>query len=350
LDLRQPKGKEIFCKLISTADVCVENFRPGVMEKLGLGYDTLIEHNQTLVYASASGFGRHSEHAKRPAFDSLLQAAGGLISVTGQRGKDGEGHQYCRVGVSVVDYVSGLNALIGILASLQSKQTGEHGQRVDVSMLATTVALMENHVVRHSVETHNRELSGSVEAFIPEPEGLAHPVVAPFNGYTSRDGIIYIAISNSRIYHVLLKALRGVLQVEVQEGYEEKSEEGGIGLLEGESAEERLARLVRRLHERRFETNEGRMEHANRASLEAALHTILRSRTTEEWEEVLVSAGVPASAVCDVAEVKKRFPDAFVSVSHPLIEGEQVGGVRVVLSSGVRVVLSSGVRVICRQG
>ncbi len=186
------------------------------MDRLGVGYGTLSERNPRLIYASVSGFGQHGEHASRPAFDSLLQAAGGLISVTGpaagpeNAASGAEGT--VRVGVSIVDICSGLHALIAVLAALHYRTlTGRGaskclcfchklwartykgrdfavtGQRVDTSMLAVTANLMESPISRHSY--------GGAD-FLPKPEGLAHPAVAPFDGFQTADGILYIATSN----------------------------------------------------------------------------------------------------------------------------------------------------------
>lgn len=140
----------------------VENFRPGVMDRLGIGYDTLSAQNPGLIYASVSGFGQHGPHASRPAFDSLLQAAGGLISVTGPAAateSDGEasggGGAPVRVGVSIVDICSGLHALIAVLAALHHRTLTGRGQRVDTSMLAVTANLMESPISRY-VYTHRK--------------------------------------------------------------------------------------------------------------------------------------------------------------------------------------------------
>jgi CoA:oxalate CoA-transferase len=149
LDLSKPEGQQIFRRLAGRADVLVENFRPGVMDKLNLGHASLQEANPGLIYATATGFGQTGPHATRPAFDSILQAAGGLISVTGTAPTEQGGGELVRVGASVIDFTAGLNTLAGVLAALyQRSQTGL-GQRVDCSMLATTVGLMENAVARH---------------------------------------------------------------------------------------------------------------------------------------------------------------------------------------------------------
>lgn len=268
VNTRSEPGKRILRALASRSDVLVENFRPGVMEKLGVGYDALKAENPRLIYASVSGFGPHGPHARRPAFDSLLQAAGGLISVTGQ--PDAEGQPPVRVGCSIVDMCSGLHTTIGILAALHQRGEQGLGQRVDTSMLATTAMLMESPVSRHSFG-----------APVPKPEGLAHPVVAPFDGYRTRDGLIYIATSNDARAHIALEA---------------------IGLGELNPTPE-------------YATNTARMQ--RREELKRLIEEKLAAKTTAEWEAELIPAGVPCSAINDIAALKQKFPEIFVTVEHP---------------------------------
>ena len=266
LDLKKPEGVEVFKKLCREADVLVENLLPGVMDRLGVGWEALRADNPRLVYAAVSGFGQTGKNAKRPAFDSLLQAAGGLISVTGPAGGDP-----VRVGVSIVDVTSGLYLLSGILtALLQRERTGE-GVRVDASMMGATVNIMENPVSRHA-------FTGQV----PEPEGLSHPVVSPFSGYRTRDGLIYVAISNTNRYRVFVQAIEKTALAD----------------------------------DPRFRENKDRV--ANDAALRAILEDILTRKTTAEWEELLIPQGVTVSAINNVAQVKERFPEAFVEVDHPV--------------------------------
>ena len=265
LNLKTPEGVEVFKKLCREADVVVENLLPGVMDRLGVGWEVLKAENPGLVYGAVSGFGQTGKNARRPAFDSLLQAAGGLISVTGP--VDGEP---VRVGVSIVDVTSGLYLLSGILTALWSRERTGEGTRVDASMMGATVNIMENPVSRHA-------FTGQV----PEPEGLSHPVVSPFSGYRTRDGLLYVAISNTNRYRVFVEALEKPALAD----------------------------------DSRFRENKDRV--ANDAALRAILEEILTRKTTAEWEELLVPQGVTVSAINDVAQVKERFPEAFVEVDHP---------------------------------
>ncbi len=265
LNLKHPEGVEAFRKLCRRADVLVENFLPGVMDRLGVGWDVLRTENPGLIYGAVSGFGRTGKNAARPAFDSLLQAAGGLISVTGPRGGEP-----VRVGVSIVDVASGLYLLSGILTALLHRERTGEGTRVDASMMGATVNVMENPVARHT-------FTGEA----PAPEGLSHPVVSPFSGYRTRDGLIFVAISNTSRFRVFAQAL-------------------GRPALAADS---------------RFAENRDRV--ANDAALREILESVLAQKTTAEWEEALIPQGVPVSAINDVAQVKERFPEAFVEVDHP---------------------------------
>ncbi|MCY3824494.1 MAG: CoA transferase [Nitrospinae bacterium] len=265
LNLKNPEGVEVFRKLCREADVLVENLLPGVMDRLGVGWEVLRADNPRLVYGAVSGFGQTGKNARRPAFDSLLQAAGGLISVTGP--VDGEP---VRVGVSIIDVTSGLYLLSGILTALLKRERTGEGARVDASMMGATVNIMENPVSRHT-------FTGQV----PVSEGLSHPVVSPFSGYRTRDGLLYVAISNTNRYRVFVEALEKPALAD----------------------------------DPRFRENTDRV--ANDAALRAILEEILTRKTTAEWEELLIPQGVTVSAINDVAQVKERFPEAFVEVDHP---------------------------------
>ena len=265
VNLKNPDGAKVFRRLARSADVVVENYVAGTMDRLGVGWEALRAENPRLIYGAVSGFGHEGPDAKRPAFDSLLQAAGGLISVTGPAGGPP-----VRVGVSIVDIATGLFLLSGILSALWRRERTGEGSRVDASMLAATVNIMENPISRHS-------FTGQV----PGPEGLSHPVVSPFSGYKTSDGLIFVAISNTNRYRVFAEALgRADLATDP-----------------------------------RFAENANRVE--NDGALRKILEDVLKERTTAEWEEVLIPQGVTVSAINDVAQLKERFPEAFVEVDHP---------------------------------
>ncbi len=190
LNLKEEEGKKILKEMVKHFDVIVENFRPGTMEKLGLGYETLKEINPKIVYAASSGFGHTGPYSKRAAYDAVVQAMGGIMSITGQ-----ENGKPTRVGTSVGDINAGMFTAIGILSALyRVKETGK-GQMVDVAMLDSQVAILENAIARHVVTGE-----------IPKPQGNRHPAIVPFETFDTRDGEIMIAAGNDALWAKLCRA------------------------------------------------------------------------------------------------------------------------------------------------
>lgn len=144
LNMKTEEGKAILKELVKKADVLVENFRPGVMDKLGLGYDVLKEVNPRLVYVEISGFGGYGRYSQRPGYDLLAQAMGGMMSLTGPRGGEPT-----RAGTSIGDLTAGINAALGALAALNARTITGRGQKVDVALLDTMVVLLENYMTRY---------------------------------------------------------------------------------------------------------------------------------------------------------------------------------------------------------
>ena len=264
INLKTSDGIELFKKIVEKSDILIENFSPGVMERLGIGWDVLKGINNRLIYGSVTGFSKHSKHSKRPAFDSLIQAASGLVSVTGTKNGD-----LVRVGVSIVDITTGLYLLSAVLLALWKRERDSKGRKIDASMLSAAVNILENPIVRHS-------FSGT----IPEPEGLSHPVVSPFSGYNTKDGRIFIAISNTKRFVLLMDSLE----------------------------------LEELANDPRFIDNESRVK--NDEELRHILEKILIEKTTSEWEKILVPLGVPVSSINNIEDAKREFPEAFVSVLH----------------------------------
>ncbi len=161
LNLKSAEGKEIFRKLAREADVVIENYRPGVMDKLGLGYDELKKINPRLIYAAVSGFGSYGRYSKRPGYDIISQAMGGLMSVTGH-----PGNGPTRVGSAISDVLGGMNLTIGILAALQARHNTGVGQRVDVALIDSVVASLENAYQRYEVSGQNPVRIGNAYASI----------------------------------------------------------------------------------------------------------------------------------------------------------------------------------------
>ena len=191
LDLKSSKDKLIFDGLIKNADILLENYKPGTMEKLGYGYKSLTKKYPNLIYASCSGFGQTGPWASKPAYDMIVQGMGGLMSVTGH-----EGQEPVRVGTSIGDITAGLFTTIGILASLIDKNKHGNGQAVDVSMLDCQIAILENAIARYYATGES-----------PPPGGSRHPAIAPFECYRCRDGYIVMACGNNIMFERMCRAI-----------------------------------------------------------------------------------------------------------------------------------------------
>jgi len=181
LNLKHEEGAALFRSLVPKFDVVVENFRPGVMEKLGLGYESLRELNPRLIYAASSGFGHSGPDSQKPAYDILVQALGGLMSITGWPDS-----APTRVGVSIGDITAALFTAIGIVSALyQREQTGV-GQKIDVAMLDCQVAILENAIARFQVEGEN-----------PKPLGNRHPTITPFQVFPTSNDFVVVAVATT---------------------------------------------------------------------------------------------------------------------------------------------------------
>jgi CoA:oxalate CoA-transferase len=251
LELSDPADREIFEKLLSRADVLVENYRAGVMEKLGYGWETLHARHPRLIYAAASGFGHTGPYAERPAYDLVVQGMGGLMSLTGQPGSGPT-----RVGTSIGDIAAGLFTAVGVNAALYHRQITGEGTKIDVAMLDCQVALLENAIARYVA-------TGQV----PGPLGSRHPSITPFEAFASADGHLVIAAGNDGLFRKLCDVL----------GRPELAEEP------------------------RFCSNEARSGNAD--ALKIAIEGVLRERTRADWLAALEAAGVPCGPINDVAEV-----------------------------------------------
>jgi crotonobetainyl-CoA:carnitine CoA-transferase CaiB-like acyl-CoA transferase len=247
LDLRQAAGLARARQLIAQADVLVENFRPGVMERLGLGYEDLRTAHPALVYCSITGFGVGAG-AALPGYDLLVQALGGLMSITGER--DGEPQ---KVGVALVDVICGLFASVGILAAVRHRERTGEGQRVEVDLLSSLLAALVNQGSAYT-------LAGVVGGRM----GNAHPSIAPYELLATADGDLVLAVGNDKQFRALC------------------AEAGDPALADDE----------------RFATNAARVEH--RDALRARLVELLAARPAHAWVAALSAAGVPAGEVNDV--------------------------------------------------
>lgn len=252
LNLKNPEAVGVAKRLIQGADVVIENYRKGVMDKLGLGYDALSKENPGLIYCEISGFGRTGPYADRGGFDLIAQGMSGLMSITGE----GPGRPPCKVGAPVSDITAGLLAAMGVSAAYAHKlKTGE-GQRVDTSLFEAAIT----HTYWQSAITFATNAP-------PGPMGSAHPLNGPYQAFETLDGWITIGAANQNNWLRLVDAL-------------EKPD---------------LA------DDPRFATNEDRM--ANLSDLEAALTPMFKTRTSEDWLARLEAAGLPAGPVFDIAEM-----------------------------------------------
>ena len=284
LNLKSPRGKELFLELVKGSDVLVENFRPGTMEKLGLDYESLKKHRPSLLYAACSGFGQTGPYAMRGAYDMIIQGMGGIISITGEPDRPP-----VRVGTSIGDITSALFTAIGILSALRYRdQTGE-GQLIDVGMLDCQVAILENAMVRYFS-------TGD----IPRPLGRRHPAITPFEVFESADGYVVIAIGNNELWRKFCEHV------------------GRPGLIDDE----------------RFHTNALRTE--NHESLFPILAEIMCHRTTDAWVEALEAIGVPCGPVNTVDKVANDpqvlAREMIAEVEHDTTGTVQVPGIPIKLS------------------
>lgn len=251
LDLKSPEDRKIFESLLQTADVLVENFRPGTMDRLGYGWEALHARFPRLVFTSVSGFGQTGPYSKRPAYDMVVQAMGGIMSLTGHPGAPPT-----RVGVSIGDLGAGLYAAVGTQAALlQRSRTGE-GDRVDVAMLDCQVALLENAISRMQVDGR-----------APGPIGSRHPSITPFDVFSASDGWFVIAAGNDGLFQHLCATL-------------------DLPALQTDP---------------RFATNPLRC--VNHEALKELLELRLRSAPCAHWQELLMRNNIPTGAYNDLAAV-----------------------------------------------
>ena len=191
LNLKVEQDKKIFENILSKADILVENFKPGTLEKWGFGWKQISEKYPKLIYASASGFGQTGPLKELPAYDMVVQGMGGLMSVTGQPNSEPT-----RVGTSIGDITAGLFTAIGINAALYDRQKTGKGMYIDVSMLDCQIAILENAIARYLSKNE-----------IPKPMGSRHPSIAPFEAFKTKDSYIIIAAGNDKLFESLCNAL-----------------------------------------------------------------------------------------------------------------------------------------------
>jgi crotonobetainyl-CoA:carnitine CoA-transferase CaiB-like acyl-CoA transferase len=281
LDFKHAEGRAILDRLIARADVLVENFRPGTLGKLGLDYESLAEKHPRLVYASVSGFGQTGPRSKEPGYDAVIQAEGGLMSITGAA----DGPPF-RLGVAIADIVSGMFAAYGVVTALFARERTGRGQMVDVAMLDACAALL-------TYQAGNYFASGRV----PSRLGNRHPSIVPYETFAASDGDFVLAVGNDELWRRFCDV---------------------AGLDLGD----------------RFATNRQRV--ADYDDLRPIVADRLRTRTRRHWIERLTAAGVPCGSVRNLEEV---FDDPQLAARHMVTELEHatIGPTRVV---GVPIKLS----------
>ena len=269
LDLKHPAGKAALMRLATDADVVVENFRPDVKDRLGIGYAAMQAVNPRLVYASISGFGEDGPYRMRPGFDQIAQGMGGLMSVTGAPGGGP-----MRVGIPVADLTAGLFAAQGILTALLEREASGQGQWVQVSLLAAQIAMMDFQAARYLMEGE-----------VPGQAGNNHPTSIPTGVFATVDGYVNIAASGNPIWARLARAL-------------------GLDAL---------------LDDPRFAAGAARSEH--RDALNAAIEGVTRTGTSAHWVEALAAAEVPCGPVYSMDQVfadpQVRHLGMAPTVQHP---------------------------------
>lgn len=250
LDLKSKDDRAIFDRLLARADVLLENYRPGVMERLGYAWEDLHARFPRLIYGAVSGFGHTGPDALKPAYDMVVQARGGVMSITGEKDREP-----VRVGASIGDIVAGMYLVQGILAALIDLEKTETGQKVDVAMLDSQLALLEHAIAITSVTGEP-----------PRPSGARHPSITPFETFHASDGLFVIAAGNDTLFAKLCEALRLPLA-----------------------------------DDPRFATNPERCTHAR--LLKRLIEAVTIDKPAAHWIELLTAAGIPTGPIQNVAEV-----------------------------------------------
>lgn len=269
LDLATEEGKAVFLRMAQTADVVIENYRHGVMERLGLGHELLRALNPKLVYCSITGFGRTGPRRDAPATDIYMQAFAGLMGITGE-----PGGSPMRIGVSICDLTTGVFAAYGVLAALQARAQSGHGQLVDTSLLEGQMAYL-SYLITSFYSTGK----------VPGPQGAGHPSIVPYQAFQTRDGWVALASFNDRLW---------------------QRAAAGLGLPE-------LAL------DPRFDTNPRRLE--RKAELTAILAERFATKTTDEWVAIMEQRDVPLAPVNTidrlVADPQVEAREMVQTIDHP---------------------------------
>lgn len=279
LNLKSEAGKEIFRKLAAQADIVVENYRPGVMDRLGLGYDALKEINPRLIYAAVSGFGYYGPYSKRPGYDILAQAMGGMMAITGPKGGEPT-----RAGSALGDILGGLHLMIGILSAVNARNITGRGQRVDVSLMDSIIAATENTAIKY--------LESGV---IPSRMGNRYASVSPYDSFRCKDGVVIIACGNQHLYEKMCLEILNRPDM---------------------------------ITDPRFLDMPGRLE--NQDDIKEVFEDWLKDYTMEEATRILLDHGIPAGPIMNIAQILEdphvKAREMFVEMQHPTLGPITVNG------------------------
>jgi len=284
IDLKHAEGPELFLRLMERADVVLENYRVGTLEKLGIDYARARARHPGIIYCSVSGFGQTGPYRDRAALDLIVQAESGMLSVTGEPGGRG-----VRCGVSIADMTAGLYAAFGILTALHARENTGRGQAIDVSMLEGQLALLHGMIGAYLAD-----------GIVPEPMGTAYKALLPYQTFRTRTRDLALAVGSDKLWRIFCPLLG----------------------------------LDDMLDDPRYATNATRG--ANRASLIARLEEVFLTKTYEEWEALLLPAGVPMGAINTIdtvvehPQVKAR--GMLVECEHPIAGKVRIVGPPVRLS------------------
>ncbi|MEK9741788.1 MAG: CoA transferase [Pelagibacteraceae bacterium] len=277
LNLKNAEDKKIFEKILDKADILVENFKPGTLDKWGYGWKDLKDKYPRLIYASASGFGQTGPMKELPAYDMVVQGMGGLMSVTGQPNSEPT-----RVGTSIGDITAGLFTTIGINAALYEREKTGRGMQIDVSMLDCQIAILENAIARYLSKGE-----------IPKPMGSRHPSIAPFEAFKTKNSYIIIAAGNDKLFEGMCLTL-------------------GCDCYKLD----------------KFKDNQSRNKNIN--ELKKIIETKLQHKTTEEWVNIFTEKRIPCGPINNIKEAVEnpqiQFRNMIVSANHSKIGSFKMAG------------------------
>jgi len=285
LNLKNSDDKKIFDKILAKADILVENFKPGTLEKWGYGWKDVCEKYPKLIYASASGFGQTGPLKELPAYDMVVQGMGGLMSVTGQPNSEPT-----RVGTSIGDITAGLFTTIGINAALYDREKTGKGTFIDVSMLDCQIAILENAIARYLSKNE-----------IPKPMGSRHPSIAPFEAFKTKDSHIIIAAGNDKLFEKLCNVL------EISEIFNDE----------------------------KFNTNSSRSK--NIGELKVIIENKLSSKITTDWVSQMEKERIPCGPIYNIKEAVEnpqvQSRNMIVKAYHKVIGDFKLAGNPIKMSS-----------------